>query len=176
MQVATWSIQPFGHNRHGLKIKGLWPFLGGELGPHLKIMWHGPRPNSTSSGILIHPTVWQQYTNVTDRNDRETMVQQDRANRLQTVAQKPTVQIQELSSCWDGRPCQNKVSRKVGRGLLCPSVGGLGTHLIECCLGQGLSLYQVASWSIQQCAHNRHGPNNRGTVVPFFGGGSRVPI
>jgi len=34
------------------------PFRGGELGPHL-----------TQCGILIHPTVWPQYTNVTDMTD-----------------------------------------------------------------------------------------------------------
>ena len=35
-QVASWSIQPFGHNRHGQKIGGLCPLSGdGELGPHL---------------------------------------------------------------------------------------------------------------------------------------------
>jgi len=30
-----------------------------------------------------------------------------------------TMLKQELSSCWDGRPCQSNVGRKVGRGLLC---------------------------------------------------------
>ena len=30
-------------------------------------MWPGPRPTSVPSGILIHPTVWPQYTNVTGR-------------------------------------------------------------------------------------------------------------
>jgi len=30
----------------------------------------GPRPTSIPSGIVIHPTVWPQYTNVTDRRDR----------------------------------------------------------------------------------------------------------
>jgi len=35
-QVASGSIQPFGHNRHGLKIGGrLRPFWEGKLGPHL---------------------------------------------------------------------------------------------------------------------------------------------
>ena len=37
-QVASWSIQPFGHNRHGPKSAGaaVPPFLrGGELGRHL---------------------------------------------------------------------------------------------------------------------------------------------
>jgi len=34
------------------------------------IMWPGPRPTSIPSGVLIHPTVWPQYTNVTDRQGR----------------------------------------------------------------------------------------------------------
>jgi len=33
-QVASYSIQPFGHNGYGPKIGGCAPFLG-ELGPHL---------------------------------------------------------------------------------------------------------------------------------------------
>jgi len=33
-QVASWSIQAFGHNRYGPKIGGSL-FWGGELGPHL---------------------------------------------------------------------------------------------------------------------------------------------
>jgi len=34
-QVASWSIQLFGHNRHGPKIGGAVSLWGGELGPHL---------------------------------------------------------------------------------------------------------------------------------------------
>jgi len=35
-QVASWSTQPYGHNRHWLKIgEGLCPFGRGVLGPHL---------------------------------------------------------------------------------------------------------------------------------------------
>jgi len=30
-------------------------------------VWPGPRPASVPSGILIHPAVWPQYINVTDR-------------------------------------------------------------------------------------------------------------
>jgi len=30
-------------------------------------MWPGSRPTSMRSFILIHPTVWPQYTNVPDR-------------------------------------------------------------------------------------------------------------
>jgi len=45
--------------------------VGGELGTYLTL---SPRPRSTSipSVILnvIHPTVWPQYTNITDMTDR----------------------------------------------------------------------------------------------------------
>jgi len=51
------------------------------------IVWPGPRPTSIPSFILIHPTVWPQYTNVADRQDRQ---RSDSIGRtvLQTVAQK----------------------------------------------------------------------------------------
>jgi len=51
----------------------------------------GPRPTSPPSGILIHLTVWPQYTNVTDRQTEQTERQRsDNIWRtvLQTVAQK----------------------------------------------------------------------------------------
>ena len=60
----------------GQKVVGLlWPFPWGELGPHLAML-PGPRPTSIPSGILTHPTVWPQYTNITDRQtDRQTDTQ-----------------------------------------------------------------------------------------------------
>jgi len=64
-QVA--SIQPFGHNRHGPKIGGCDPFGWGGAGSPSNTMWPGPRPTSMTSSILIHPTDWPQYTNVTNR-------------------------------------------------------------------------------------------------------------
>ena len=50
-------------------------------------MWPGPRPTSVPSSVLIHPTVWPQYTNITDRTDNALS---DSIGRtvLQTVAQK----------------------------------------------------------------------------------------
>jgi len=39
------------------------PFSGGEA----DTMSPGPRPTS----LLIHPTVWPQYANVTDKQDRQ---------------------------------------------------------------------------------------------------------
>ena len=53
-------------------------------------MWPGPRPTSVPSGFLIHPTVWQQDTNITDKTDRQTTVRQHRANRF--VNGRPTSQ------------------------------------------------------------------------------------
>ena len=45
----------------------------GKLGPQSSnAVSPGPRPISVPSGILIHPTVWPPYTNVTNRTDRTT--------------------------------------------------------------------------------------------------------
>ena len=45
---------------------GAVPLLGGAESPS-NTMWPGPRPTFMPSFILIHPTVWLQYSNVTDR-------------------------------------------------------------------------------------------------------------
>ena len=68
------------------------PLFQGSAGSPSNTMWPGPRPISMPSFILIHPTVWRQYTNVTDRQDRTGQNRQrsDSIGRtvLQTVAQK----------------------------------------------------------------------------------------
>jgi len=51
---------------------GLCPFWGGRAGSPSNTMWLGPRPTSQPSFILIHATVWPQYTNITDRQERQT--------------------------------------------------------------------------------------------------------
>jgi len=54
-------------------------------------MWPGPRPSRMPSFTLIHRTVWPQYTNITNRQDRPTDGQRsDSIGRavLQTVAPK----------------------------------------------------------------------------------------
>jgi len=55
----------------GRKFGAPSPFGGGELGPHLTQCGQG-RGLATfmPSFILIHSTVWPQYTNVTDRTNR----------------------------------------------------------------------------------------------------------
>jgi len=55
----------------GLKLgRGLCPFGGGRAGSPSNTMWPGPRPTCMPSFVLIRPTVWPQYTNVTDRQDK----------------------------------------------------------------------------------------------------------
>jgi len=59
-QVASWSIQLFGHNRRGSKIGGgAVSFLGGAESPS-NTVWPGPRPTSVPSSIFIHSAVWPQ--------------------------------------------------------------------------------------------------------------------
>jgi len=77
-QVASWSIQPFGHNRHrpgfirtqpclrpsiNRESGGVFcaPFRGGT-GSQTNTMSPGPRPISVPSCILIHLTISSQYT------------------------------------------------------------------------------------------------------------------
>ena len=60
--MPSWSIQPFGHNRHGPKIaEGAPPsFWGGKAGCFCTTKSPGPRPTSIPSCILIHPAIWPQ--------------------------------------------------------------------------------------------------------------------
>jgi len=69
------------------------PFGGGWAGSQPNTIWPGPRPTCKSSFILIHPTVWPQCTNVTERHDRHTDRRGQRYDSigrtvLQLVAQK----------------------------------------------------------------------------------------
>jgi len=60
-------------NGNKLAGGGAVPLFGGDGSPS-NTTWPGPRPTSIPSGILNHPAVWPQYTNVTDRTaqDRQT--------------------------------------------------------------------------------------------------------
>ena len=44
----------------GQKVGAAVPLSVGGAGSPSNTMSHGPRPTSTPSGILIHPTVWPQ--------------------------------------------------------------------------------------------------------------------
>ena len=131
---AIWPQQIWAENWRGSSA----PFGEGELGPHLT-MWSGaPRSTCMPSFILIRPTVWPQYTNVTYIQDRQDRQQSDSIGRtvLQTVAQSQQV----LSSSWDGRPFgHSRMGQKVGS--CAPFRGELGVHLTQCRLGRGQSPY-----------------------------------
>jgi len=66
--------------------------MGEMLGPHLTQRGLGRWPTSILSGILIHPAVWPQYTNVTNtrQTDRTDIQRSDSIGRtvLQTVARR----------------------------------------------------------------------------------------
>jgi len=71
----------------GRKLGGV-----GGAGSPSNTMWPEPRPTSVPSFILVHPTVWPQYTNVTDRQTAQTEQDRQRFDSieqtvLQTVAQ-----------------------------------------------------------------------------------------
>jgi len=55
----------------GRKVGAAVPLFWGP-GSSSNIAWPGPRLTSIPSGILIHPTIWPQYTNVTDRQTGQT--------------------------------------------------------------------------------------------------------
>jgi len=47
---------------------------GRSYGSPSNTICHGPRPSSVPSGILIHTTVWPQYTNMTSKQTDWTTV------------------------------------------------------------------------------------------------------
>ena len=68
--------------------RGCYALSVGGAGSLSNTIWPSLRATSIPSDILIHPTVWSQYTNVTDRQDRTDGQRSDSKGRtvLQTVA------------------------------------------------------------------------------------------
>jgi len=68
-----------------------------------------------------------------------------------------TKKVQEISSCWDGRPFGHNIyGPKSGGGLLCPFRGGAGSPSNTMSLGpslRGLSLYQLTKWHLDPFNH-----------------------
>ena len=92
---SCWDGRPFGHNRRGPKSGGCCALFWGAGSPS-NIMWPRPRPTSIRSGVVIRLTVWPQYTNVTDRQDRQTTVRYRRSNRFTNG--RPIIQPTSFSS------------------------------------------------------------------------------
>ena len=77
-------------------------------------MWPGLRPTCTPSFVLIHPSVCPQYTNVTDRQDRQ---RSDRIGRRRTVLETVAQNHHHLLLQWHGPkgvlPCRWYVARSL---------------------------------------------------------------
>jgi len=60
-QVPSWSIDPFGHNKHGpIFWRGLGPLFGERYGYISNTKSPELRPTSIPSGVLMHPAVCPQ--------------------------------------------------------------------------------------------------------------------
>jgi len=60
----------------GLLSQCFVPFGGGGAGSPSNTLSPGTRPTSVLTGILIHPTVWPQYTNVGDEQVTSKLIKQ----------------------------------------------------------------------------------------------------
>jgi len=169
-QVASSSIQPFGHSRQGRKLRAL--HLLGEAGSHLT-------QRHWAEAYL------------------RTKCHLDPSSRLATIDMGR--KLGTLLPFWGGgagfrsntmsfwlRPTQS--SGILIHPAICPQYtwaehwgfrplleeGELGSHLTQCRLGWGLPPCQVASWSIQPFGHNRYG-QKMGAPPPFGRGGAGSP-
>jgi len=122
---TKWHLDPSSRlvtTDNGRKLAAV-PFGGGGAGSPSNTVWPGSRPTSVPSFILIPPTVWSQYTNVTDR---ETGQPSDSTGRtvLQTVAQKlrwrvPLFGLEEFQRLQTprSRGCGGRCCKKSPRSL-----------------------------------------------------------
>ena len=70
-QLLRWATVP---EESGPKSEGAAvPLSVGGAGSLSNAMSPGTRPTSVPSGVVIHPAVWLQYTNVADGADRTTV-------------------------------------------------------------------------------------------------------
>jgi len=122
-QVVEWSIQPFRHNRHGPKSVGLLcPFPWGRTRSPSNTMWPGPRPTSVLSRILVYPALWRQ----------------------QIWAKKRRVLCPFPWGSWVSSPLATTADMgQKAEGAVPLSVGELGPHLTQCCLGRSLHAYYM---------------------------------
>jgi len=104
--------------------------MGRELGRQCPLWGEAGCPSKTTwSGILIHPTVWPQYTNVTDRQrDRQPETGQDRT---------------ELTGQWSdsiGRTVLETVALLESLGFLPRDANASTVYAVVLCLSVCLSM------------------------------------
>jgi len=108
---TKWHINPSSRlatTNMGRKLaEGCGPLRG--AGFPSNTVWPGPMPTCVSSFIVIHPTVWKQYTNVTDRQDRQPAGYRDRTDTERfdsigrTVFRRPFVK--RFARCYGPLSC-----------------------------------------------------------------------
>jgi len=154
-QVASWSIQPFAHNRHGQKWGGAVPLLGRAevvgAGSASNTMLPGSRPTIVPSGILIHPVVWPQQTWAKNLGLCPFLGGAGSPSSTMLLRSRPTFLPSGIlihRAIWP-----QQIWAKLG---VCAPLGEgqLDPNLTQCGQGRGLPACQVSSWSIQPFGHN----------------------
>jgi len=112
--TVTWA-EAYLHlaSRYGQKL-GAVPLWGRGAGSPSNTMWPGPRPTCKRSFILIRPTVWPQYTNVTDRTDRQWSDSTGRTI-LQTVTQRLNLMHTHIFRHYISLVCDKQVTAQLLR-------------------------------------------------------------
>ena len=75
LPLYQWRLDPssiLATTDMGREVGGCCAPFGGGAGSPSNTMSPGLRPTCVPSGILIHPSVWPQYTDVTDRQTGQT--------------------------------------------------------------------------------------------------------
>jgi len=109
----------------GRKLGGLRPLFWGTAGSPSNTKLPGPRPTSIPSGILICPTVWPQYTNVTDGQTNRTGQQSDSIGQNPFTNGHPKTWSQSCSSFFP--------FSEMFIFLFWDKVSNLNTHILYVC-------------------------------------------
>ena len=125
---TKWHLNPSSYlatTDMGQKL-GLCPFGGGEAGSPFNTMFPGPRPTCMPSFISIHPTVWPQYTNVTDR--------QDRTGQTYTQDNGSIANGEPFRKRWPKKPQCDGAKNRTFRSSLCTVKSGDGVFETSTCM------------------------------------------
>jgi len=150
--VASWSIQLFGHNRHGPKTgRGLCPFFGGELGPHLAQYGLG-------RGLPPYQVAfWSIQPFGHNRHQPKIGGVPPFLGTREWAGSHPTRAGPTYNAkCYldpSSRLAAVDMGRRLG-GCAPLEEGELGPHLTQCGQGRDLPACQVSSSSIQPFGHS----------------------
>jgi len=138
---TKWYLDPSSHlaTTYGPKIgDGCAPLGEGGPGSPSNTMWPGPRPTCVPTFILVRPTVWPQYTNVTDRTDRQTdngpiawgePFYKRSSQNLEISGNLAAVREMSAAKILSGENCLLPITR-------------LGLHYSRCCYGPCIACFK----------------------------------